>query len=156
MAILYSLSRKKMPFDDEKSGKIYATAQNSGVVKTEALAREVAQMSCMIDKYSVLTVIDLLAKCIRMRLLDGKRVELGELGDFYTVLKSEGSDQEKNYAESKIKDVRVKWEPGKHFCDLMCHAKFHRVTTRKSQHLTKIRDKQAVQEELDAANAAKR
>ncbi len=131
MPILYSLSIKKMPFGN-KSGLIYATAHHRGIVKCEDLAAEIAKMSQSVDKYTAMAVIDLLAQCIRRRLLDGYRVEAGALGDFYAVLKCDGADEEKNYAESKIKDVRVKWAPGKLFTDLMRAAKFRRAITRKA------------------------
>ncbi len=132
MAISYSLSKKRMTFGKE-SGKLYATAQHNGVVKEMEFAKKVSRMARGYDEYTVYGVMEAMAKCLRKQLLEGYRVEAGPLGDFYTVINGEGSMNEKNFARSCIKDVRVNWAPGKEFKNLMKDAKFKRVITRKAQ-----------------------
>ncbi len=134
MAISYSLSRKNPHFGKEKAeGKFYAVAQHNGVVSGMEFARKVSRMARGFDEYMVYGVMQAMAKCLRRQLLDGYRVEAGPLGYFYTVINGEGSENDKNFARSCIKDVRVNWAPGKDFKSLMRDAKFKRVTTRKAQ-----------------------
>ncbi len=134
MAILYSLSKKKPHFGKEKAeGKFYAVAQHNGVVKEREFARRVSRMARGYDEYTVWGVMQAMAECLRKQLLEGYRVEAGPLGDFYTVINGTGSENEKNFARSCIKDVRVNWAPGKEFRNLKKDAKFKRVITRKMQ-----------------------
>ncbi len=132
MAISYSLSKKIIP-RGEDSGKLYATAQHNGVVKEREFARRVSRMARGYDEYTVWGVMQAMAECLRKQLLEGYRVETGPLGDFYTVINGTGSENEKNFARSCIKDVRVNWAPGKEFKNLKKDAKFKRVITRKMQ-----------------------
>ncbi len=134
MAILYSLSKKNPHFGKEKAeGKFYAVAQHNGVVREMEFAKKVSRMARGYDEYTVYGVMQAMAKCLRKQLLDGYRVEAGPLGDFYTVINGSGSENEKNFARSCIKDVKVNWAPGKEFKNLMQDAKFKRVITRKAQ-----------------------
>ncbi len=152
MSILYSLSKKNPHFGKEKAeGKFYAVAQQVEEMKTMEFAKKVSRMARGYDEYTVYGVMEAMAKCLRKQLLEGYRVEVGPLGDFYTVINSEGSKKEKNFARNSIKDVKVNWAPGKQFKSLMADAKFRRVTPRKEQPRGKAATIRA-QKERDAKN----
>ncbi len=154
MAIKYSLSRKKSNFSKEsQEGKYYAVAQHDGVLETNEFVKRVCRQFRSLDAVEVYAVLTAVAECLRKQLLDGKRVRVEPLGDFYTVINGTGSTSAANFARSNIKDVKVNWTPGECLSNLKKDATFKLVEMRKTQTAGKRRDKQAVQAMLDAANA---
>ncbi len=150
MAILYSLSRKNPHFGKEKAkGKLYAVARHNGVMNETEFSRKVSRTARCFDEFTVREVMHAVAVCLRKQLLEGYRVETGLLGDFYTVINSEGAEEEKNFASSHIKDVKVNWAPGKDFKSLKREAKLKRVMPCKAQR----EGKQANTREKDAETA---
>ncbi len=147
MAISYSISEKKSNFSRERrDGKLYATAQNNGVVKTDEFVRKMCQACGTLDPGTVQSVLTTLTDCMRRELLNGYRVEAGPLGDFYAVINGTGSTKRANFARSNIKDVKVNWAPGKNLRNLMKDAKFRLVKTRQVQKDSVRRDKQEIRE----------
>ncbi len=151
MAINYSLSKKNLHLDkDNGDGKLYATAQHNGVVKTEEFVRKMCQACGTLDPGTVQSVLTTLADCMRRELLNGYRVEAGPLGDFYAVINGTGSTKRANFARSNIKDVKVNWAPGKNLRNLMKDAKFRLVKTRQVQKDAVRRDKKEISEKQAA------
>ncbi len=152
MAIRYSLVRKKPFLGREKAeGKFYAVAQHDGVLRTEEFTKTVCNMYHSLDPTIVQSVLTAATECLRKQLLNGKRVRMEPLGDFYMVINGTGSENTANFARSNIKDVRVKWVPGKPLRNLMSKAKFHLADPRRVQAEAKRLNKLHVQEELDEA-----
>ncbi len=157
MAIKYSLSQKKNQINsDKQEGKLYAVAQHDGVLETEEFTRRVCRQFRSLDPVQVNAVLTAVAECLRKQLLDGKRVHVEPLGDFYTVINGTGSANTANFARSNIKDVRVNWVPGRALSGLKKDAKFKLVEMRKTQVASKRRDKQEIQSMLDKAKAETR
>ena len=71
--------------------------------------------------------------CLRELLLEGKRVRLGDLGDFHIELKTEGAVTVDEFTAANIKDINVRWTPGKSFKNLRQEATFNLVPTRLQQ-----------------------
>ena len=69
--------------------------------------------------------------CLRELLLEGKRIKLGDLGDFQPRLKTEGAVTTEDFTASNIKAVNISWEPGKNFENLRSEAEFQLVPSRK-------------------------
>ncbi len=132
MPILYSLvSKTSQPGMKDAPQKVYAVAQYSSVLKSEELMKIVAKHFSVADRATVLSVISSLVDCLREQLLDGKRVEFGDLGTFYCVINSEGLEKEKDFhARRNIKGLTVNWRPSKYFRNLGKEAKYRRVPPR--------------------------
>ncbi len=151
MAIKYSLSGKRPHLGREKAeGKYYAVAQHDGVLETDEFVKRVCRQFRSLDAVEVHAVLTAVAECLRRQLLDGKRVHVEPLGDFYTVINGTGSTSTANFARSNIKDVKVNWTPGECLSNLKKDATFKLVEMRKTQAASKRRDKQEVQAMLDS------
>ena len=66
-------------------------------------------------------------------LLEGKKVRLGDLGDFSVLLTSKGAEDADKFTAQNITDVKVQWEPGQQFKTLRDEAEFNLVASRSAQ-----------------------
>ena len=72
--------------------------------------------------------------CLREMLLNGYKVELGDLGNFYVSLNSTGTATAKDFdPDDHIKAVNVNWERGIEFLNLKESAEFNLVAIRSIQ-----------------------
>mgnify|MGYP007099009284 CR=1 FL=1 len=70
---------------------------------------------------------------MKENLLAGKKIELGDLGEFFITLNSVGVDNAEDYNPSlHVKSVNVNWTPGENFLNLLDEATFNVVPDRKS------------------------
>ena len=70
---------------------------------------------------------------MREMLLEGKKVRLGDLGDFSILLTSKGAEDADKFTAQNITDVKVQWEPGQQFKTLRDEAEFNLVASRSAQ-----------------------
>ena len=70
---------------------------------------------------------------MREQLLEGKKIRLGELGDFSLSLSSKGAETAEKFSSQNIQRVAVSWEPGSEFRNLLADAEFNLVATRSAQ-----------------------
>ena len=71
--------------------------------------------------------------CMREQLLEGKKIRLGDLGDFSILLSSKGAEDADKFSAQNITDVKVQWEPGQEFKNLRDDAEFNLVASRSAQ-----------------------
>ena len=71
--------------------------------------------------------------CMREMLLEGKKIRLGDLGDFSVLLSSKGAEDADKFTAQNITDVKVQWEPGQQFKTLRDDAEFNLVASRSAQ-----------------------
>ena len=71
--------------------------------------------------------------CMREMLLEGKKIRLGDLGDFSLLLGSKGAETADKFTAQNINQVKVQWEPGKEFKNLIDAAEFNLVASRSAQ-----------------------
>ena len=70
---------------------------------------------------------------MREQLLEGKKIRLGDLGDFSINLTSKGADSAEKFSSQNITGVNVIWEPGMEFKSLFADAEFNLVASRSAQ-----------------------
>ena len=70
---------------------------------------------------------------MREQLLDGKKIRLGDLGDFAVAISSTGVKDPAQFGAGNIKDVKVVWTAGQQFMNLMGDAEFNLVASRAAQ-----------------------
>ncbi len=150
MPINYSLGLKTAaPGKKSPQKKIYASAQYTQRVKTETMARDVAKHSFAGNRGMVGAVISAVVDYMREQLLDGKRVDLGDLGTFYCAINCHGADSVESFTPARnIEGLTVKWRPGKQFRDLGKQARYKLVGKRTSQRQQKRQSKQMMREAL--------
>lgn len=113
--------------------KAFAQAQVREVVSIEKLAKHIVSHGSVYSRGEITAVLYMAVDCIREMLLDGNKVNLGEMGSFHVVLESEGVAKAEDFSGNNITDVVVRWTPGAPFQSLRSDAEFNPVTTRKVQ-----------------------
>lgn len=68
-----------------------------------------------------------------MTILKGKKIRLGDLGDFSVSLTSKGAKDAKTFSASNITGVNVVWDCGQEFKNLLADAEFNVVASRYAQ-----------------------
>ena len=71
--------------------------------------------------------------CMREMLLEGKKIRLGDLGDFSLLLASKGAETADKFTAQNITNVKVQWDPGQQFKNLLDDAEFNLVASRSAQ-----------------------
>ena len=117
MAIKYSLTaHSSNPSDPEAKWQVYPRVQYSEVMSLDELARHVSRHSGPFSRELVVGVLTATADCVREQLLAGKKVSLGELGDFHLSLRSDGAPTADDYdPRAHVKRIDVCWEPSPAF-----------------------------------------
>lgn len=109
----------------------YAVAQYTEVMDLDKFAKHIASHGCTYSRADIAAVLTLAVDCIREQLLEGKKIKLGDLGDFYVSLNTTGVENAESFNPAvHVKKVNVNWTPGDSFEDLKSEAVFNLVTTR--------------------------
>lgn len=130
----YSVSARINPRDKEAAPKFYASAQTNKVVSLDEFSKHIASHGCVYKRADISAVLTMAVDCLREMLLNGFKIELGDLGSFYISLSSEGTLTAKDFNPiHHIKAVNVNWERGVEFIDLKEVAEFNPVAIRAVQ-----------------------
>ncbi|MFR4078494.1 MAG: HU family DNA-binding protein [Prevotella sp.] len=111
----------------------FATAQYTEVMTIEKLARHIADHGTTYSRADIMAILYMAVDCMREQLLEGKKIRLGELGDFSLSLSSKGAETAEKFSSQNIQRVAVSWEPGSEFRNLLADAEFNLVATRSAQ-----------------------
>lgn len=147
MAIHYSLTARVNRLIKSGAKLAYARAQSAGTVSLRAFSNHIAEHGSVFDRSVVEGVLTKAVQCMREQLLQGRIVELGDLGRFRIGLSSEGVEDVTNFTANNIKGVHVVWLPGAEFRNLKQDATFTYVTSLKKQ----AQDKKAEKEKLNTS-----
>ena len=111
----------------------FATAQYTEVMGIEKFARHIAAHGTTYSRADIMAILYMAVDCMREQLLEGKKIRLGELGDFSLSLSSKGAETAEKFSSQNIQRVTVCWEPGSEFRNLLADAEFNLVATRSAQ-----------------------
>ena len=111
----------------------FATAQYTEVMTIEKFARHIADHGTTYSRADIMAILYMAVDCMREQLLEGKKIRLGELGDFSVALSSKGAETAEKFSSQNIQRVTVSWEPGREFRNLLADAEFNLVATRSAQ-----------------------
>ena len=107
--------------------KTYRTMINYSIVKRSVNANliEINQAKSRINQAKkegktpqpadLAAILYLTVDCMREQLLEGKKIRLGDLGDFSISLSSKGVEDPNAFNAQNITGVKVIWEPGAEF-----------------------------------------
>lgn len=70
---------------------------------------------------------------MREMLLEGRKIRLGDLGDFSVSLASKGAESADKFSAANITAVNVVWDCGQEFKNLVADAEFSLVASRSAQ-----------------------
>ena len=106
------------------------------------LATHISNHNSKYNRADITAVSIMLVDCIKEFLLQGFKVELGELGQFYNRIKSVGASSPSDFnAANNIIKLRAGFKPGKELKDYLEEATFEFVPSRKNQDLLKAAQK---------------
>ncbi|MDO4214542.1 MAG: DNA-binding protein [Bacteroidales bacterium] len=111
----------------------FAISQYNDVMTIEKFAKHIASHGCVYSRADINAILYMAVDCMREMLLDGKKIRLGDLGDFSVSLNSRGAETADKFSAQNITAVNVIWEPGNEFKNLMNDAEFNLVASRKAQ-----------------------
>ena len=113
--------------------KAYGVAQVSDFLTLNDFARHIAQHGTLYGRDVIQGVLVKMVDCMRELLLEGKKIQLGDLGSFGIGLSTKGANTAALFTAENIKKVNVNWERGKLFKNLRDDATFNLVPSRKAQ-----------------------
>lgn len=111
----------------------FAIAQYADVMTIEKFAKHIATHGCVYSRADISAILYLAVDCMRELLLEGKKIRLGDLGDFSVLLRSKGAETADKFTAQNITGVNVNWECGSEFKNLIEDAEFNLVASRAAQ-----------------------
>lgn len=133
----YSVYMMGNPIKPTEPAKAYAKCQVSETWNMERFARHIANHNGVYSRGTVKGVIADMCECIVEQLLNGNKIQLGELGTFGISISCEGAESiEKFSAKNNIKEVNILFMPGEDFENLVDRAEFNQVSSRFAQAAT--------------------
>ena len=113
----------------------YAKPQVSEVMSFRKFVQHIADHGGY-TRGKVKGVLSDMCTCLVEMLLEGKKVQLDELGDFWISLSSEGAETVEKFSSNNIKAVNIVFTPGIDFENLISKAEFETVASRAAQAAT--------------------
>ena len=132
----YSVYMQSNPMDDTAAPKAYAKAQMHELMTFGKFIEHISKHNGVYTRGTVRGVVVDMCECLVEMLLEGKKVQLGELGSFWVSLASEGAATMEEFTASKIKAVNIIFTPGSDFENLIGRAEFNLVASRVAQAAT--------------------
>ena len=111
----------------------FATSQYSDIMTIEKFSKHISSHGSVYSRADISAILYMTVDCMREQLLEGKKIRLGDLGDFSIVLSSKGAEDADKFTAQNITDVKVQWEPGAEFKNLIADAEFNLVASRSAQ-----------------------
>ena len=111
----------------------FATSQYSDIMTIEKFSKHISSHGSVYSRADISAILYMTVDCMREQLLEGKKIRLGDLGDFSILLSSKGAEDADKFTAQNITDVKVQWEPGAEFKNLIADAEFNLVASRSAQ-----------------------
>ena len=111
----------------------FAISQYTDVMTIEKFAKHITSHGSVYSRADISAILYMAVDCMREMLLEGKKIRLGDLGDFSLLLSSKGAETADKFTAQNITNVKVQWEPGQQFKNLLEDAEFNLVASRSAQ-----------------------
>ena len=128
----YAVAMMNNPIHPEEPAKAYAFLQSRATLTIDEIADHMVSHGCNYDRGDVIAILVKLVSCSKELMLDGYRIELGDLGKLYLTCQSEGAVDKEKFSRSNIKSINVHFSSSKQFIDLILRVSLHKVPTRKA------------------------
>lgn len=131
--INYSVFMQMNALKPDLPEKAYARAQVNEVMTFEKFVRHIADHNGVFSRGTVKGVVSDMCVCLVEQLLNGNKVQLGELGTFGISLTCEGAETLQKFTADNIIGVNILFTPGVDFENLRSRAEFAPVSSRAAQ-----------------------
>jgi len=132
----YSIYLQPNPVDETAAPKAYAKAQMRELMSFTKFVNHIASHNGVFSRGTVKGVLSDAVSCLVEQLLEGKKIQLGELGNFWISLTSTGAETMESFSVNNIKEVNILFTPGEDFENLRGRAEFNLVASRVAQAAT--------------------
>lgn len=134
--INYSTFMWKSPLDEESVEKAYAKNQVTKVMTFDEFVKHIADHNGVFTRGTVKGVVSDTCSCLVEMLLNGYKVQFGELGIFGISITCEPAESQTKFTADNIKEVNILFTPGNDFKNLRSRAEFVPVASRAAQTAT--------------------
>lgn len=124
--IKYRTVGRKKPGDTESPMKYYASTALDGEVGLQELCEEIERIST-VSEADIMAVLISLVAVVPEKLINGKIVRLGDLGDLRPSISSNGTEKEEEVKSSMIKGSRVVFKPSRRIKKVMQTAEYRKA-----------------------------
>ena len=121
--------------DESQPAKAYAKAQVKEVMNFRQFVAHIAEHGGH-KRGQVKGVLSDMCSCLVEQLLEGKKIMLDDLGNFWLSLTSEGAESCEAFTAKNITVVRILFTTGEDFENLLGRASFNPVASRAAQQAT--------------------
>lgn len=128
MALFYNKVFRKNPNEPTSPGKWYVVLRSLGQTSEKDVAKFVADETTLNPKEAEMAIYQLL-KVLQNELLNGKTVQLGELGSFFLTVTGDGVDDENEVSAKLIKSVNLKFRTTKVMREALAKAEFKQASS---------------------------
>ena len=132
----YSVYMMTPTYSKDETPKAYAKNQVSEIWSLEKFAKHISDHNGVYSRGTVKGVISDMCECLVEQLLNGNKIQLGELGTFGISISSEGAESIEKFTSKNIKAVNILFSPGADFENLIGRAEFNPVASRVAQKAT--------------------
>ncbi len=123
----------KSPLLEDSEAKAYAKNQVNKVMSFDDFVRHISDHNGVFTRGTVKGVVSDTCSCLVEQLLNGNKVQFGELGIFSISITCDPAKNLKEFTEDNIKVVNILFTPGPDFENLRSKAEFNLVTSRAIQ-----------------------
>ena len=110
MSLIFRKIERKNMKDPEGPKLWYPVLRTITVVTEKELAKLLADETTLNPKEAEMAIFQLQKVLLRV-MLDAKSIQLGELGNLYLTLHTEGSETKEEVTSDKIKKVNIRFRP---------------------------------------------
>ena len=110
--ITFSTYMWKNPMDETANEKAYAKNQISKVMSFDEFVKHIAEHNGVFTRGTVKGVVSDTCTCLVEQLLNGCKVQFGELGTFSISITSEPAESLAQFSAKNIKEVNILFAPG--------------------------------------------
>ncbi len=128
----YAVTMMGNPLNPNDPRRAYAFLQSRATLTIDELADHMASHGCNYDRGDIIAIIVKLVGCSKELMLDGYRIQLGDLGKLYLTCQSRGAEDKDKFTRANIKAIKVNFAASKQFADLAQKVSLHKVPTRKA------------------------
>ncbi|MCA9930572.1 MAG: HU family DNA-binding protein [Anaerolineales bacterium] len=126
MSVKYNVVTKSNPQNREAPPRYYPVVSSTGRVNQRSLVQKGSQQSTL-SAADLAAAMEVLLTLIPQELMAGNIVDLGDFGSFRLSVKAEGSDTAEEVTSNNIKNVHVRFTPGKEFKYAMSRVTFEKL-----------------------------
>ena len=128
----YAVALMANPMKPDEAKKAYAFLQTRGTLSIDEIADHMVSHGCNYDRGDIIAILVKLVSCSKELMLDGYRIQLGDLGKLYLTCQSDGAKSKEDFTRANIKAINVNFSASKLYSDMIQKVSLHKVPTRKA------------------------